>query len=108
MTPDRCGFGKPLDQLPQVVRDFAAYLKGEMAYTANARTFVAFTDPRAAMRVCGCRWRRATPEEIEGVARLATRPGATVVPVKFVERCDEHGEMCRPFEQWEHEIMEAR
>ncbi|GAA2347296.1 hypothetical protein [Dactylosporangium salmoneum] len=50
MNARRCGFGVPLDQLPdgdrQIVADFRRWLAGELA-AAEDGTFVSLDDPRA-------------------------------------------------------------
>ncbi|MER7280511.1 hypothetical protein ABT369_39340 [Dactylosporangium sp. NPDC000244] len=55
MNPRRCGFGVPLDQLPdgdrQIVEDFRRYLRGELALAADGITYVQPGDERAVHRV---------------------------------------------------------
>lgn len=107
MRPEHCGFGRSLESLTpgdrKAVEDFRAWLEGRVAYTADECSWVPFTDPRAAIRVCGCRWE---PVSTDDAARQ--RVSLSGHAVKFTVRCDEHDGMCRPLEQWEHEIMEAR
>lgn len=92
MRPEHCGFGRSLESLTppgrKAVEDFGAFLAGRVALTADQRSWVPYSDPRAAIRVCGCRW----------------EPGGLV----FVDRCDAHAVMCRVAEPWEYEIMGAR
>lgn len=94
MRPDQCGFGRSLDSLTPgdrtAVEDFKAFLEGRVALTADGKTYVPFSDPRAGIAGCGCRWERAERG------------------VKFTARCEFDAPMCRTMGQWEYEILEAR
>lgn len=51
MRPDRCGFGRPLNSLPdgdrQAVENFRRFLEGELALAADEQTFVPADSPDA-------------------------------------------------------------
>ena len=100
MRPEHCGFGRTLESLTpgdrKVVEGFKAYLEGRVALTADERAWVPFSDPRAAIRVCGCRW-----EQGQGDPRV----NGGGPHVKFTVRCDDHAGMCRNLEPWELEIQ---
>lgn len=106
MKPEHCGFGRSLESLTpgdrRAVEDFKAYLEGRVALTADGKTYVPFSDPRAAIRVCGCQWESATNGRLHVNGKAMS--GRVV---RWVERCDGHAEMCRSIEAWEHEILEA-
>lgn len=91
MKPEHCGFGRSLESLTPgdriAVEGFKAFLEGRVALTADGRDYVAFSDPRAAIAGCGCRWER------------------TGRGVKFTVRCERDTPMCRTLERWEHEIL---